>query len=200
MKIFNASPLILLLEEIEEPEIISLFSGLDKELIVPQRVKEEIISKKAKNNLEGLVNKGIISICNNCSEDNFNLFQKRFPMLDDGELTVISLAYEEKRKDCGVIIDEFLGRSVATKLNLDENNLNKIGGKNVTYLFDPDGGSRNLLTMIRMLETIGAIERTKEGIKINYFPLEGMPFKMSEFNPKYKDKLKFWFEKFNFDF
>jgi len=73
-------------------------------------------------------------------------------------------------------------------------------GKNVTYLFDPDGGSRNLLTMIRMLETIGAIERTKEGIKINYFPLEGMPFKMSDFNLKYKDKLKFWFEKFNFDF
>jgi len=73
-------------------------------------------------------------------------------------------------------------------------------GKNVTYLFDPDGGNRNLLTMIRMLETIGAIERTKEGIKINYFPLEGMPFKMSEFNSKYKDKLRFWFEKFNFDF
>ena len=73
-------------------------------------------------------------------------------------------------------------------------------GKNVTYLFDPDGGNRNLLTMIRMLETVGSIERTKQGIKINYFPLEGMPFKMSEFNPGYGDKLKFWFEKFNFDF
>lgn len=73
-------------------------------------------------------------------------------------------------------------------------------GKNVTYLFDPDGQNRNLLTMIRMLETIGAIERTKGGIKINYFPLEGMPFKMSEFNLSYKTKLKFWFDKFNFDF
>jgi hypothetical protein len=73
-------------------------------------------------------------------------------------------------------------------------------GKNVTYLCDPDGKNRNLLTMIRMLETIGAITKSKEGIKINYFPLEGMPFKMSIFNLDYKNKLKFWFNKFNFDF
>jgi predicted nucleic acid-binding protein len=119
MKIFNASPLILLLEEIEEPSLINLFSKLDKDLMVPERVNKEIISKKARDNLEELVSKGVINICDNCSEDCFKLFQKRFPMLDDGELTVISLAYETKRKDCGVIIDEFLGRNVATKLNLN---------------------------------------------------------------------------------
>lgn len=70
-------------------------------------------------------------------------------------------------------------------------------GKKVTYLFDPDGQNRDLLTMIRMLETIGAIERTKEGIKINYFPLQGMPFPMKDYNKDYGPKLKFWFDRFN---
>jgi len=69
-------------------------------------------------------------------------------------------------------------------------------GKKVTYLFDPDGQNRDLLTIIRMLELIGAIERTKVGIKINYFPLESMPFLMEEHNKEYKQKLKFWFDKF----
>ena len=70
-------------------------------------------------------------------------------------------------------------------------------GKKVTYLFDPDGGNRNLLTMIRMLETIGAIKRSKDGIKINYFPMEGMPFLMEKFNTGYIKNLNFWFKKFN---
>ena len=69
-------------------------------------------------------------------------------------------------------------------------------GKKVTYLFDPDGQNRDLLTIIRMLELIGAIKREKEGIKINYFPLEGMPFLMEEYNKEYLSKLRFWFDKF----
>ena len=39
-------------------------------------------------------------------------------MLDDGELTVISLAYEYKDNSCFVIIDEERGRDVAKKLSL----------------------------------------------------------------------------------
>jgi hypothetical protein len=125
------------------------------------------------------------------AKKNFEDFCQEIVLKELGEysravfLSIIALSREDKK----ISTDE-IGNFIKTIYE----------GKNVTYLFDPDGGSRNLLTMIRMLETIGAIERTKEGIKINYFPLEGMPFKMSEFNQKYKDKLKPWFEKFNFDF
>lgn len=119
MKIFNASPLILLLEEIEEPDLIALFSEIDSELVVPERVKREIVSKKAKENLEELVSQGVLTFCKNCSEDCFEFLGKRFPMLDDGELTVISLAYEKNRRDCSVIIDESIGRNIALNLNLN---------------------------------------------------------------------------------
>lgn len=73
---------------------------------------------------------------------------------------------------------------------------NVYDGKMVTYLFDPDGQNRNLLTMIRMLETIGAIKRERKSIKINYYPFEGMPFLMEDYNTNYGEKLEFWFDKF----
>lgn len=70
-------------------------------------------------------------------------------------------------------------------------------GKKVTYLFDPDGQNRDLLTMIRMLETIGAVKRENRTYKINYFPFENMPFLMEEYNTEYKEKINYWFDRFN---
>jgi len=71
-------------------------------------------------------------------------------------------------------------------------------GKKVTYLFDPDGQNRNLLTMIRMLECIGSIERKGiNKIKINYTPLVGMPFLMEQFGKYNKDGLNKWFNYFD---
>jgi hypothetical protein len=70
-------------------------------------------------------------------------------------------------------------------------------GKKVTYLFDPDGQNRNLLTMIRMMETIGAVERNANSkIKVVYPPLEGMPFLMEKYIKYPSKKIIFWFEKF----
>ena len=70
-------------------------------------------------------------------------------------------------------------------------------GKKVTYLFDPDGQNRNLLTMIRMLESIGSVERSKGNkIKINYVPLIGMPFLMEKFGKYNKSGLDKWFNLF----
>jgi len=75
------------------------------------------------------------------------------------------------------------------------------GGKKITYLFDPDEGSRNLLTIIRMLETIGAIKRKGNSlIKINYYPFEAMPFEMEKYVEFPSEKMKFWFDKFNLPF
>lgn len=71
-------------------------------------------------------------------------------------------------------------------------------GKKVTYLFDPDGGYRNLLTLVRMCETIGAIERDgRDRIKLNYIPLEGMPFLMEKYVNVPSEKLKQWFALFD---
>lgn len=69
------------------------------------------------------------------------------------------------------------------------------GGKKVTYLFDPDNGSRNVLTMIRMLETTGAVSRSGDNrIKVNYFPFRGMPFLMERYD---RDRLAAWFREFD---
>ncbi|MGM0438592.1 MAG: hypothetical protein ACQEQD_10025 [Bacillota bacterium] len=78
--------------------------------------------------------------------------------------------------------------------------INTYDEKKVTYLNDPDGGTRNISTIIRMLETIGAIQREgRSKFKINYFPLEGMPFKMTKTNFE-TENFKFWFEKFDLDY
>ncbi|MDP2926453.1 MAG: hypothetical protein Q8N99_08805 [Nanoarchaeota archaeon] len=119
MRIFNASPLILILEEINEPDLLEKLFQLDEVLFVPERVNLEVSSQKARANLEKLLKMGNLKICKNCNKDTFNFFQRRFPMLDDGELTVISLAYEYKDKSCFVIIDEERGREVAKKLSLN---------------------------------------------------------------------------------
>ena len=118
MRIFNASPLILLFEEINEPDVIELLFGIDEKLFVPQRVKEEIKSIKAKKNLETLVKNGKIRYCKSCKDETLSFMKKRFPMLDEGELSVISIAYEYKLDSCFVIIDESVGRSVSEKLGL----------------------------------------------------------------------------------
>ncbi len=119
MRIFNASPLILLLEIIDEPDVIEILSKIDGELFVPERVVCEIKSSRAKRSLESLIKKEKLIVCDNSTEGTFSFLKNRFPMLDDGELTVISLAYECKKKDCFVIIDEGLGRSVSKKMNLN---------------------------------------------------------------------------------
>jgi len=70
-------------------------------------------------------------------------------------------------------------------------------GKKVTYLFDPDGGNRNLLTMIRMLEGIGSIKKKSSSkIKLVYPPFESMPFRMKEYIKYPSEKVKFWFDSF----
>lgn len=71
-------------------------------------------------------------------------------------------------------------------------------GKKVTYLFDPDGLNRNLLTIIRMLETIGSVKRNGASkIKINYLPLQGMPFLMEKYGNYDSKRLERWMNDFN---
>ena len=152
MKIFNASPLILLLEEIDEPDIIELLFSLDNNLLIPKRVLDEIKSPKAKRNLEALVNGGKINYCRNGKNEIFSFLKNRFPMLDDGELTVISIAYEYKNKDCFVIIDEELGRKTSEKLGL---NLRGIFGI-LLELYENDK-----ITKDRFMRTCRKIDKSK---------------------------------------
>lgn len=74
-------------------------------------------------------------------------------------------------------------------------------GKKVTYLFDPDGGSRNLTTVIRMLATVAAIDRKGQKMKINYLPFDGMPFLMEKHTGKCpSDAMRKWFDAFELPF
>ncbi len=116
MRIFNASPLILLLEEIKEPEVIILLKKIDNQLLVPKKVTEEITSRVAKSTLEDLVSKKILIICNNGEDSECERLKDRFPGLDDGETNVLCLAYQYEQSTA--IIDESKGREVAIKLGI----------------------------------------------------------------------------------
>lgn len=70
-------------------------------------------------------------------------------------------------------------------------------GKFVLYLCDEDGGTRYISSwMLILKEDLGALEyESSRKVKLNYFPLKNLPFKMNEFVSHPLDDIKKWFEK-----
>ncbi|MBR9679087.1 MAG: hypothetical protein GON13_02360 [Nanoarchaeota archaeon] len=124
MKIFNASPLILILGEINEPDIIEKLSSLDPDLFIPKKVNEEIKSDLSRENLNNFLKSGILKILENESTEDFQTLKNRFPTIDDGELSVMSAVYHSNGSVA--IIDEKKGRNACNKLNI-----NVIGAFNI---------------------------------------------------------------------
>jgi hypothetical protein len=105
-------------------------------------------------------------------------------------LAIISMGNERKKDKEGYF--------QITTQEISEFIKKMFNGKKITYLMDPDNKNRDLLTMIRMLEFVGAIKRGgSSSMKINYYPFEGLPFLMKNFTSYPSEKLKFWFDKFN---
>ena len=118
MKIFNTSPLILLLDEINEPQWFDLFRRLDKNLLIPETVRGEIKNRASREKLEKLVSNGTVKICSDCPIADFEMMKNRFPGIDKGEINVISLTHRKNRANTIAIIDEAKGRKVAEKLKI----------------------------------------------------------------------------------
>lgn len=117
MLVFNASPLILLFEEINEPQLLMLVKKIDSNLVVPIEVYEEIDSRKAKALLDDCVNNKILTISHSGSKDTVQNLTNRFPTLHSGEISVIAHTYDNPTKYV-CIIDDGKAREVAEKLHL----------------------------------------------------------------------------------
>jgi predicted nucleic acid-binding protein len=118
MKIFNASPIILILEILKEPSIFHQIYKIDNELYIPLPVIEEITSVFAKNELRKLIQKGILKVYD-FKEDKESIFlNNRYPYLHKGEIAVISITKNNGTQKCQAVIDESKARSVATKIGI----------------------------------------------------------------------------------
>jgi predicted nucleic acid-binding protein len=119
--IFNASPIIALLDEIQEPGIFTLLKRLDWELLVPAYViRCEILKPPACDALVGLLGKGILTQVADPPDEEIELFLSENPDLDKGESCVLLWSVELKGKSQPVvaILDEGPARKKASALNV----------------------------------------------------------------------------------
>ena len=130
------------------------------------------------------------------SKKSFEQFCKSLVLIDLGEYSrAVWVAINSLQGKCSTSeISEYIEKKI-------------YNGKKVKFLHDDDGGARNIGTIIRMLETIGSIERiTQKEYQMNYPPFINMPFDMKKFNGQkitgddYNDRIMTWFNGFNFDF
>jgi len=122
--IIDASSIIAFYSENElnKPNLLHRLVEYGMELIVPQKVYEEI-EKGKKSTIELLkkaIKKGFIKIDQNGTKEEIEVFKKRYPKLEDGEIQVIIIGNECKKNNdkyyC--IIDEGPGRQIVKDLSL----------------------------------------------------------------------------------
>lgn len=95
MKIFDATSMIAMLEELDRPDLIDGLLELGHDLAVPKYVAEtEMRSAKAKSGIRAMVRMGKIKILNETSPIDLLKFHIQFPGVGPGESHVI-LAYNK---------------------------------------------------------------------------------------------------------
>lgn len=120
MKIFDSSPLIAILGNLNNPELLIHFISLGYSLYVPKKVVEEVSKDPEKQNLHSMITKKEITQLEPLSDEVIEKFRDRFPQLGKGESELILWAQtwlKENRKFC-CIIDDALARKVAEKHGL----------------------------------------------------------------------------------
>ena len=108
--------------ELNEPCLLNSLKEHGYQIIVPQKVYEEIKRGKKSTILHlcDAIRKGIVKIDPDGTEDEINAMQRRNPKLDSGEIQVLLMGEECKEKDeeyyC--VIDEGPGRQIAKRRSL----------------------------------------------------------------------------------
>jgi predicted nucleic acid-binding protein len=119
LKIIDTSPLICIIEEIDEPGILDDLRQMNSVVIIPTGVKDEITLDPAMTVVDGYCTKGDYK---NRSPDTgrYNTLKNRYPNLGRGELEVMALAQEliDEGEDPLCVLDDGLARKTANSLGL----------------------------------------------------------------------------------
>lgn len=120
MKIFDSSPLIAILGELNQPKLLSYTISLGYSLYVPFTVVEEVTNSPEKENLQNMINDKQITKLEPLSEEEIQIFRNRFYRLGRGESELILIAqqWQIKNKNFCCIIDDNVARKVGEGFNL----------------------------------------------------------------------------------
>lgn len=120
MKMFDSSPLIAILGNLDKQELLVHFISLGYSLCAPKRVVEEVSNTPEKQNLQSMIKKNELTQLEPLSDEEIQTFRDRFPRLGKGESELILLAQKwlkENKKFC-CIIDDSIARKTAEKFGL----------------------------------------------------------------------------------
>ncbi|OPY26818.1 MAG: hypothetical protein A4E28_02291 [Methanocella sp. PtaU1.Bin125] len=120
MKILDTSVVILFLHDIDGKGYFTLLSQNNHHLHIPVSVYDEVLDSSQIHELDTLISRNVIIklACNDPAEE--KALRTRFPGLGNGEINVLCWGLKLKRSGARFfcVIDEKLGRSAATKLDL----------------------------------------------------------------------------------
>ncbi len=120
MKLFDSSPLIAFLGNLNEPNLLRLLKSMGYQLYIPSAVFDEIEGVLEKENLQELLKDKTFCLAEPYNEEEFSKFSARYPQLGKGEIAVIIVArkWKEESKEFCCILDDKTARNVAEKIGL----------------------------------------------------------------------------------
>ena len=118
MFVFNASPLILIFEEIDEPGLLTLFKKIDSDLVITKDVFDELNSNNCRNYLMKYLSDKTLVLIENNNLDDLKYLKNRYPQLHSGEISVMSLVREDSKDPLFDLLNN--DNSNKSKKNSDE--------------------------------------------------------------------------------
>ena len=120
MKIFDSGPLIAILGNLANPEILEFFIALGHTLYVPDKVLEEVSNNIEKQNLQNMIEKKQVTKLKPFLDLDIQKFRDRYPRLGKGEseLILISQEWRKENKIFCCIIDDAVARKTAERFGL----------------------------------------------------------------------------------
>jgi len=120
MKVFDSSPIIAILGNIANPELLICFVSLGYSLYAPKKVIEEVTKEPSKQNLQKLLKSENISELEAISDEETKKFRDRYPRLGKGESELIlwGLRWKKENKKFCCIIDDSMAKKTAERFGL----------------------------------------------------------------------------------
>jgi predicted nucleic acid-binding protein len=120
MKLFDSSPLIAILGNLNDPEIIRTLIKLRYTLHAPHEVVEEVTHSPEKEHVQQMITNSSLCKLAPCNQDEIQAFRNRFFQLGKGETEVIlwGSAWQKEHKKFCCIIDDNRARKIAEQHGL----------------------------------------------------------------------------------
>ena len=120
MKIFDSSPLIAILGNLNDPEIMEKLIQLGYILYVPSLVVAEVTKNPEKDNLDNMISKKKITKVSPINDNTLVAFRNRFFRLGKGESELILIAqdWQKTSKEFYCILDDNEARKIAELFKL----------------------------------------------------------------------------------